>query len=364
MFIWRNKLFFSSILGLLAISSCNEKLELNAPYKEIPSVYAVLDVSENTHIIRINKVFLGEGDANIMAQVADSINYPEGELEVTLIHSGGSVYQFKDSVLQTDPGAFNSTQRVYVNYQTLLTNGSYTLKIFNKKTKNEFVAVTKALSPPNVYGYNPFVPLYYPVPAGSSPNSDNYIDYSNLSPNLKYSVKFVPNLSAEGPKIYGLTMRLHYYDSLGTGDKNLEYVDYVFNNQTREDVTTITGIQFINYSFTGQDVFTAVGAALQKRTKPNFFLGRKMYKIQYFVYASTQEYLDYLEYSKPSFSINQTKPIYSNFENNSAVGLFTFRYSVNIQKNIANPFISGFATNPSTCQYQFYNAALNLPGCQ
>lgn len=347
---------------VLFFYSCKEKLELNAPYKEIPSVYAVLDVSEKTHIIRINKIFLGEGDANLMAQVADSINYPEGELNVSLSHSDGKVYSFKDSVLQTAPGAFNTTQRVYVNHETLFTNGTYTLSIQNKRTGNVFVSIAKALSPPNVFGYNPFVPLYYPVPAGSNPNSDNYIDYSG--PSIKYSVKFTPNVSAQGPKIYNLLMRLHYYDSLGTGNRLENYVDYTFNNQTNSDIATIGTIKFVNYSFMGQDVYNAVGSQMRNRQNPNFFLGRKMYKIQYFVYASTQEYLDYLEYSKPSFSINQVKPIYSNFANSAAIGIFTFRYSVDVQKNIANPFISGFATNPSTCEYGFYNAALDLPGCK
>ncbi len=350
------------VISLLCLVSCKEKLELNAPYREIPSVYAVLDVSSNNHIIRINKIFLGEGDANLMAQVADSVNYPEGELKVTLIHSSSKVYLFNDSILQTEPGAFSTTQRVYVNHETLLTNGAYTLTIENLKTGNTFSSVTNALSPPNVYGYNPFVPLYYPVPPGSNPGTDNYIDYSGL--NIKYSVKFTPNLSDQGPKIYSMTMRLHYYDSLGNGVNNYNYVDYPFNNLTNADVSTVGGIKFINYTFTGQDVFNAVGSELGRRQDPNFFLARKMYKIQYFVYASTQEYLDYLEYSKPSFSINQTKPIYSNFKENKAIGIFTFRYSVNVQKNIANPFISGFATNPSTCQYNFYNAALALPGCQ
>lgn len=350
-------------LCMLALSSCNEKLELNAPYKEIPSIYAVLDVASNTHIIRINKVFLGEGDANLMAQVADSINYPEGELKVSMRHSGGKMYSFKDSVLQTEPGAFNSTQRVYVNHETILTTGTYTLSVENTRTKNVFTSVAKALSPPNVMGYNPFVAPFYPAPIGSPPNNpDFYIDYSNKA--TKYNIKFSPNLSdALGPKIYNLVMRLHYYDSLGVSGKNYEYVDYAFNNQYLKDVETIGGIKFIYYEFKGQDIFSAVGLAMSKKKNPNFFVGRKMYKIQYFVYASTQEYLDYLEYSKPSFSISQTKPIYSNFSENKAIGIFTFRYSTNIEKSIANSYISTFANDPSTCQYGFFEADLDLPGC-
>ena len=72
------------LLTVVMFTTCRNDLELNAPYKEIPSIYAVINPSEPVHVIRINKVFLGEGDANAMAKVADSVNYPAGELTVTL----------------------------------------------------------------------------------------------------------------------------------------------------------------------------------------------------------------------------------------------------------------------------------------
>ena len=55
--------------------SCKNELNINAPYKEVPSVYAVLNPQDPIQMIRINKVFLGEGNANEMAQISDSINY-------------------------------------------------------------------------------------------------------------------------------------------------------------------------------------------------------------------------------------------------------------------------------------------------
>jgi hypothetical protein len=69
---------------LLFFSSCKNELKVNAPYKEIPSIYAILNPTETEQMIRINKVFLGEGDANKMAKVSDSVNYAENELEVKL----------------------------------------------------------------------------------------------------------------------------------------------------------------------------------------------------------------------------------------------------------------------------------------
>ncbi|HRH11322.1 MAG TPA: hypothetical protein PLU73_07390, partial [Bacteroidia bacterium] len=114
---------------------------MNAPYKEIPSIYAVLNPQDKIQMIRVNKVFLGEGDANKMAQVADSVNYPAGEISITLERFVNGVKSvatpngnkmeitFRDSVITTEPGAFTTTQRIYVTGDKLFTTGNYSLKV-------------------------------------------------------------------------------------------------------------------------------------------------------------------------------------------------------------------------------------------
>ncbi|HQQ93350.1 MAG TPA: hypothetical protein PLQ93_02250 [Bacteroidia bacterium] len=351
---------FCSLVVLIANTGCKDKLELNAPYKEIPSIYAVLNPDDNIQMIRINKVFLGEGDANQMAQVADSINYPEGQLEVTLTDSKGNVNLFHDSLVKTAEGAFNPNQRVYVSSAKLKTREPYLLTVKNLHTGNVFTARDTSLAPLSILNtYRPFVPIYYPVPPGSAANDDNYIDYSGQ--NTSYTIRYSPNEA----KLYQFVIRLHYYDSLGNGNRIDRALDYPFNNLYQKDIN-IGGPNngFLLNVFKGKDLFNAAGLALSKSTAVSGLLGRKMYKIQFFIYTSTQEYLDYLEYAKPSLNISQTKPIYSNFDKRAAMGIFSFRTSVTVEKSISNTFISEFAYNPATCQYQFYTASLSKPGCR
>ena len=78
------RFFYAFTACILFLTSCNNTLKVNAPYTEIPTIYAVLNPQEAIQMIRVNKVFLGEGNANEMAQVADSINYQAGDLAVTL----------------------------------------------------------------------------------------------------------------------------------------------------------------------------------------------------------------------------------------------------------------------------------------
>ncbi|MBA3663043.1 MAG: hypothetical protein H0W61_02400 [Bacteroidetes bacterium] len=365
--------FFKHILvlcpAILLFNSCKNDLKLNAPYKETPSIYAVLNPQDKVNMIRINKVFLGESDANAMAQVSDSINYQPGELRVSLKRIVSNNYDyaspglmevvFRDSIIQAKPGAFNQNQRVYVTSSPLFTWGDYVLTVYNNHTKNTFTAKASALDSIHPYSYAPFIGVAYPVPPGTPIDPLNFVDYSTVG--QTYKIRYKANSS----KIYQLVMRLHYYDSLLNGNppsyKNYTYADYSFSNQYSQDISTQGDL--VN-SFKGQDVFDAIGKAVSQVPFNGDVVGRRMYKIQFLIYTSSHEYSNYLQFAAPSLSINQEKHLYSNFDNSAAIGIFTFRTRCSVVKEMDNSFISAFATNKSTCSYKFFNATMNLPGCQ
>ena len=359
----------------LFFSSCKNDLQVNAPYKEIPTIYAVLNPQEVLQMIRINKVFLGEGNANDMAKVADSINYQAGDLTVTLERTlygtavaatptgNKQIITFRDSVIQTNPGTFNTTQRVYVTSDRLFVTGQYILKVKNNKTEKVFTAKANALDSVKPSMITPFTPPYYPAPAGSNPsNPDIYPDYS--AQNVNYAPKFFPNEGA----IYTMTLRFHFYDSLNSNpDPNISkvyrYVDYSFGNKYIKDLKTFGSQKLFSFDFKGVELFTSLGNSLGKMGLSNTIVGRKMYKMQVFAYSSTQDYVDYLQFTAPSLSIAQDKPIYSNFENRDAMGIFTFRTRHSAYKEMASQFISQFSNNKYTCGYKFYTSDLFFLPC-
>ena len=64
--------------------ACETDFEVNASWKEVTVVYGLLDQSQQQQYIKINKAYLGEGDALQMASVADSSNYNPEDLEVKI----------------------------------------------------------------------------------------------------------------------------------------------------------------------------------------------------------------------------------------------------------------------------------------
>ncbi len=345
---------------VLLLSMCKNDLKLNAPYKEFPSIFAVLNPQAKLQMIRINKVFLGEGDANQMAKVADSINYPAGELIVTLKHFNNNIIEtnvFHDSVVIALEGKFNPIQRIYVCSDKLATYGTYTLTVINKKTGNSFSARASSLDSVRPSGFIPLTSPYYPYNPGTAPNE--YIDYSNQ--NLTYDIKFRP--FPNEAKLFQPSIRLHFYDSIFTGN-TYRYVDYNFNNLALKDVATSGPFYgMLKTDFKGFDIFSTVGSALSKMSLPDV-IGRKMYKIQYLIYSTSQDYIDYIEYSKPSLSLGQNKPLYTNFDNAAAIGIFTFRSRFSITKELSSSFINEFASNPYTCRYQFLAYDLKPRTCR
>ncbi len=76
--------FFAALLaGAFLLNSCSNDFELTSEWKEIPVVFAILNPSDEFHYVRIEKAFLDpERNALEVAQIADSLYYPEGAISV------------------------------------------------------------------------------------------------------------------------------------------------------------------------------------------------------------------------------------------------------------------------------------------
>ena len=148
---------------LVSITGCNTDLDINAPYREFTVIYAAFNQDESTHLVKINKSFLGEGNALDFAQVQDSSEYTNDEL-VAMVHKieNGNVtdtYLLRDTVITNRvPGTFYFPEQTLYSFQAILDeNATYEVEarvrdqIFRGRTNivNRF-RVDQSTSSPSV----------------------------------------------------------------------------------------------------------------------------------------------------------------------------------------------------------------------
>jgi hypothetical protein len=356
-------LIVPALIAGVAFTACKNDLNVLAPYKETLSVYGLLNADDATQKIRINKVFLGAGDATVMAQNPDSINYPAGALTVTLERyknghqvaasatSSANVITLTETVVTTNPGDFNTMQRLYITSDKLFKDGDYRLNIKINASAKTFTAqsviidsVKPGIAKPFIY--NPVTQPQHPFPSTTPLGA--YIDYSmTAAQGLKIKFLSIPNA-----RLYDVIMRFHYQDSLTDGTVNYMTADYVFN--TVKSATTDGG-ENLDVAFDAIDFYTNLANVINNRPAVTNLRNRGVGYLEYIIYAGSQDLSDFLQVNAPSATIAQDKPNYSNISD--GVGVFASRSRSTLTKDLANVFIDQIAVNHYTCPLHFCNSA-------
>lgn len=344
--------------------ACKNDLKVLAPYKESVSVYGLINPNQDTQKLRINKIFLGEGDANVMAQKTDSVNFQPNEITVilerymdgsttpTLTTMGNGTRKsitLTEMVVTTSPGAFSSTQRLYITTDKLYPSGNYKLTITKNSSGKQFTALSEAIDSVKPGGIKPFVlgttQPAHPFPVGTPQSS--YIDYSTPGIQQKIKFKSIPNA-----RLYNVVMRFHYHDSLTNNTIVNRYADYNFVTQKS---TTLDGSEDLEVDFMSDDFYTNVAAIINTAPPVANLKNRASDYIEYIIYAGSQDLSDFLQVNAPSNSIAQDKPYYTNVS--GGVGIFACRSKSALGKDISVNFIDAISVNHSTCPLRFCNSA-------
>ncbi len=368
-------------IGLLAtavisLSSCKNDLDVLAPGEESVSVYGVLNPNEKVQNIRINKVYLTDGDALVAAQDVNQINYAPGELIVTLqrFMTGSTTptlttlgnntkkeIVLTETVVTTASGGFNTNQRIWQTTDRLYKTGEYKLTIkkasdnsviaYAQTTMIDSVSTSGAASYNNPFSFIPNNPNVYPMHGGypafpQTTDIPKYLNYTVFSNQKTISFKSVPN-----GKIYDVIMRFHFTDSSATGAVTKDSIDFNFNQQRSS--TLEGGEVFQSFKFTVNDFYINLASELQKRNSQNI-VARKTKYMEFIVYAGTDNLNTFLLVNQPSNTIAQDKPSYSNIIN--GVGVFACQSSSRVTKDLWNDFIDKIACHPSTYPYLFYQS--------
>ncbi len=314
------KIFFSIItLALFSLSACKEEISLSTEYKETPVIYGLLDQSESIHMIKINRGFVGPGNAFQFAQIPDS-NYFENvsaKVEELVNNVPVRTWTLKDTLIETkstDGLFFGPQQKVYY-FETapsapLVENAIYRLTVDIEEGKLQVVGETKLVSG------------FASTNAFSSQNSQ--LKLAGDPGEYKGATVFC----AGGTAVFGsITIEIDIAEFRGNDTTIIRIPWKIGETTTASGSLSVTG--------QGEAFYNVVKQGL---TNDNTITKRNFIGFNAKYIGGANEFYNYILVNKPSSSLTQTKPIYTNLsvsEGYKVVGPFSARSTVNVYK----PFV-------------------------
>jgi hypothetical protein len=337
------RLIFSIISISIFFSACETDFDTTAPYKDITVVYGLLDQKTENQYIKINKAFLGEGNALIYAKEADSSNYGY-PLEVVLEEFNENGQKVNTIVFDTttiynkEPGVFYAPEQVVylgkpdqpfeikpiivyphdtIGYDTFWLNyrNTYKLKINNPVSGKEIYSETELVHDFDI----------------KKPGGAQFIRFANTE---ESQTRFEWE-TAENGGLYELKVIFHYREaylsSNDTVDKSIELV---------RSVNSPSSLDVITYYYLESRFFTTCLNEIpydDPAEEQNVVL-RFSGPVETLVSVAETEFALYMEVYEPSTSVVQEKPEYTNIQN--GIGVFSARYRKSKIKKIHPETIS------------------------
>lgn len=292
--------FITAIFSFIVIS-CSTDFDITADWKDITIVYGLLNQNDSIHYIKINKAFLGESNALVMAQNSDSSSYGNN-IDVRLEEwSNGfhiNTLNFDTTTIFNKlPGDFYYPNQILYKTKANLNNSSvYKLIIYNKITKKTISSQTALIKPFTI----------------EKPNPLQQINFASINPlEVKWN-------SAINGKLYQITIRFYYIETdLVTNISTQKYVDWILGSKTSNNSL---GGEVLTLSYNGESFFENISHKIPINPNVKRFEG----KVEFIFTVAGEDFNTYMELNKPVSSIVQEKPQYTNITN--GIGLFSCRY--------------------------------------
>ena len=305
-----NYLFF---LFIILFSSCETDFDVNAQWEDVTIVYGLIDPNIEDQLIKINKAFLGQGDALQMASIADSSNYNPSDLHVKIHRIRQQAFNqydtlssvtLNDTILDKDDGLFSTDNNIIYTFKKpssfYNTNSLYALEIINLISGHKVTSQTEII---NTFSFESLNPSFeWGLYNGDLPDS------------LKFRTKNIEWQPSTNGVIYQLDIVINYIENNDT--INLPWsqplVEYTSGNMSLK----IKGDQFFQFLTTNLT-----------NNAPKQFLN-----LDLVMTVGSDDLKTYINVNKPFSGIVQERPVFSNI--NNGVGLFSSRFTYDDIKGI------------------------------
>lgn len=302
MIILRMRRLILVLMILAGGVSCRNDLVVMAPYKDIPVVYCILNQKDSHQYLRLEKSFLGADDAYEMAQVTDSIYYPDALVSLERWADGvvrETIAMERILFPARDSGIFTGDPNyLYRSSGTLKVNSEYRLNIRVPSTGAEISATTHTVNEFKVVRPEAFK--------------------KNLAFSSYDNYQMVEWITAPFTRIYHLMIRFHYMEIQGadtvrlTADWNIG--DFISKYSKGDELMAAEILQ--------RNFYKWLGNKLQKPSENIHRLADKK-AIDFVFTVGGDDLYTYMEIYKEDTGVLKEKPVFTNIVN--GIGLFASR---------------------------------------
>ena len=315
-------------LGLVVLNSCNEKIKLIGDFVETAVVYGLLDQADSLHYIKINRAFIGPGNALEIAQIADSSYFTNVNATISEYLNGNLIrsWLLRDTILDNkDPnGVFYAPEQKVYYFKTMPTG-------FNGVIQTSTNPQMTSLNPQAIYK----IDIVLNDGAFSVSGETELVrGITSAAATQNFNFKFANN-----PGEYtstGITVS-------STGNS------YVLNTQLKTAFYEWEGNTYSEKSFfwnlgeadvlpSSSKIFTANGETfydlMKSNCTENSTITKRTFKgVTIKITGGAEELYNFIAVNKPSSGLAQSKPTYTNLtatNGKRVIGIFSSRQTVEI----------------------------------
>lgn len=290
-----------ALVGFLNFESCSTKVDVAAPWKEIGVLYCLLDPDTAEQVVRLERAFLGEGNALVYAKEFDSLYFDTAKTQVTLFVKTNSTWKSLGVLtpelrVTKEEGTFSNPLSLVYVYPSKLVEGDYRIEV-RMPSGNVISSETQTVAQPR-----------FRRPVAVTTNFSR--TWINGRPN-EVSIGFTTPSNAN---LYDATVLIKYREFQGgnVSTKVLPWIQY----RAREIEPSS---QRIELRFDGAAMFRYMRANIA--VDPG--VQRTLDTVFYDMRAGGSALTEYVRINGPSESLNDVRPIYTNID--GGYGLFSAR---------------------------------------
>ena len=298
------KLYFISCIFILFFSSCETEFDVHAEWEEVLVVYGLIDPVEDAQYIRINKAYLGDGDAIEMAST-DSINIDPSDFRVVIKKEKLNSFNeweildslpLIDTIMNKEEGLFYSAQNIiyYVEDNSFFDVSNYDDRRFS-------IYVTNNRTDVSVDSYTKLVqPIQFDL------NQSYQLGLYNANEFQLGDIKWIKPKNAY---VYELELVLKYTESY---NGSLDTISIGWKSSVVDkNKITVDGEKYFNF--------------LENEIQKNSLVQRNYIGFEAIITAGSEDLYTYISINTPSSSIVQERPTFTNI--NNGIGIFSSRTS-------------------------------------